>query len=179
MDEVLADFDLAAVRYHGLSEEEYKRRTPGVWGVLDLLRIDETTFWEPILGRRDFWESIPIKPWANTLLDELDSLPVEWRIVTSPANCPESYAGKISWLMRHTGIDSDRCIPTQDKYLLAQASPLTILIDDREQNLNEFKAWGGKGVLFPSLGNSLNILAANPLPSVVKETRRLLRIYSY
>lgn len=168
-DGVLADFDKAAMEVHGRTIDWLMAVRPrGLWDLTHPLGVTLDEFWEPIHNAgADFWENIELLPWAGELIKMLQGL--DWYVVTAPSTYKEgspSYHGKIKWLERHFGWRISKCLLTSDKHLLARKG--AILIDDRESNINAFTEAGGEGIIFPSLGNCLHSMAADPIPYVRK-----------
>lgn len=160
MDEVLVDFVGGALRAHGISREEYLRRaTPGEWGMATQLGLTKEEFWGPILRQREeFWERLGWCPWARKLLDIVKNLTSNWYIVTTPGYYPTAYSGKMRFLGSRSGdffegSAYDRVVMIHHKALLAR-NRQTILVDDREETVQNFRAAGGTGLLFPAFHNS-------------------------
>lgn len=178
MDEVLSDFVGAAAEVHGVDrfKLEALRRENG-WGMeLPLSRllgrdIGLNEFWEPIHQvSYQFWTGLRPLPWMNEILDLVKHHTDDWYIVSAPSKRSDSVSGKIDWLRKYLGGDWDRLVPTKHKHLLA--NPTTLLIDDREENIEKFVLAGGEGIVFPSHGNKFHSLANNPVPyvaSILKE----------
>jgi 5'(3')-deoxyribonucleotidase len=152
MDEVLADFVGHAAYVHGLLGDP---RPPGHWSVDPWMTID----WDH-LGYT-FWTSIPPLPWADALIALVSELTEDWHIITSPVNSHNCYRGKVTWIKRFFGEDFDRFCITPHKHLFAHHG--VYLIDDRQTNIDQFRAAGGDGFLFPSQGNSLYAYKRNPV----------------
>ena len=73
-------------------------------------------------------------------------------LVTLPMPNSESWKGKVNWVNKHLSHYNKRfTISTAPKSLLA--GPNTLLIDDKDENIAEFVAAGGKGILVPRLWN--------------------------
>lgn len=172
MDGVLADFDEAACRAHGVDRELVEtRRKPGEWSLVEplgLTSLDE--FWAPIsaLGEQ-FWLDIKPLPWLGELIELVEQYTNDWHVVTTPGRDPSSYSGKAAWLKQRFGAKFHRITLTAHKHLLADSG--TVLIDDRQANIDAFRRprlgrASGHGILFPSTANALYIYANDPLSSV-------------
>lgn len=73
-------------------------------------------------------------------------------LVTLPMPNSESWSGKVMWVNRHLSLYNRRLIITQaSKSLLAV--PDTLLIDDKDENVEEFREAGGQAILVPRLWN--------------------------
>lgn len=175
MDEVLADFIGAACVVHGFSVEELTlKRTPGTWDITEALGVSVTKFWKQInKGGKAFWSEIAPLPWKNDVMELVESMTTDWHIVSSPSYSISSYTGKVNWLKKQFGHDFTRFALTPHKEIFA--NPNTILIDDREENLEKFRAHGGLGVVFPSLGNSLHELRQDPVTYVQLQLEEIFK----
>lgn len=173
MDEVIADFRSAAIRLHGRNPEEIALRNIELetWDLTAPLGISHEEFWRPIDEAGEaFWEGLEKLPWANDLIELLNSITEEWYIVTSPSQHPSCYSGKAKWLQREFGPRFSHWFPCTHKQLLAHNS---VLIDDREANIRKFQEAGGLGILFPSSGNYLHAMRDSPLYYVEKHLTQL------
>lgn len=187
MDEVLVDFVGGVYRMWGVSREEVEAlRTPGEWCVLEPLEkaVNQTLgidgFWDAIHAvGSEFWEALDPLPWADELIELVESWDVPWYVVTAPSDCPTSYNGKVRWLKARFGSRFDRFIISPHKELLAQ--PGRVLIDDREENVHKFtvgsdgRPTGGAGIIFPSRGNSLHKYADDPLRLLTRRVETVLQ----
>lgn len=113
------------------------------WGVSD----DE--FYKAIAGRQ-FWLDLEPYPWASALLSTLQGLG-DVTIATSPTKDPEFASARTIWLVDRMGVDDGDIMIGRKKRLMANAR--TVLIDDRETNVSDFKARGGHAILFPAPWN--------------------------
>lgn len=163
MDEVLTDFTGAACAVHGTTREQLEEnRLPGVWDIDESMYLTAEEFWEPINKLEDhFWQGLNELPWCDEVLEWVRSLETDWAIVTSPSWSPCSAYGKIRWLQRKFGEEFRDYVITPRKELLATSS--TILVDDRPKNIQDFSKAGGRGILFPTMGNVLHKHADNPV----------------
>lgn len=105
----------------------------------------------------DFWANLN---WAHGGHDILRMVldhfkPEQVYLVTRPMPNPGSYTGKAFWVQKHLPKYSKRLIITQaPKSLLAK--PDTLLIDDKDENVDEFVKAGGKAILVPRPWNELH-----------------------
>ena len=164
LDEVLVDFVGGACEAWGVAKEQVlKHWEPGVWDMIPPLSkalslketISEKEFWCPInkLGE-GFWEDLKWLPWGRNLLQEVMKFTGDWWIASSPNQQPTSHAGKVQWIKQNFGYDFDRFVPVRHKYLMA--NPNTILIDDKDENIDLFREAGGYGIVFPRHHNCLH-----------------------
>lgn len=113
--------------------------------------------WEAIRKAGEkFWRELPIQPWARKLFSRLNQMNSDIIVLTSPDWTPASYSGKVKWIRKHfPELGSDQLILAQDKHLLSSAR--CMLIDDKPENIINFEAVGGHGVLFPMPHNNEKI----------------------
>lgn len=158
MDEVCCAFNAASLRLIGVDPERAQRVwNPRSWEtpteVLRLGRDDPTAgIMEPVdrRGGVAFWRNLEPTPWFAPMYRELQRLgPVA--ILSTPGRSPDSVVGKLRWLTGNAWPPPDRIILTHDK--AAFAAPGAILIDDKEANVDRFRAAGGGGVLVPQFNN--------------------------
>jgi len=168
MDGPLADFVGGAVRVH--------RRTDVLdhWpaGVYDLQQVlglpTVSALWGPIDHHgREFWAGLQKTPWCDEIVELASAAAESVRIVTTPSHDPASLAGKLDWLNRHFGRPFLDYVMTPAKYLLA--APDRLLIDDCNENVDQFLAAGGKAILFPRPLNRLHRQAHDPMFYVRRE----------
>ena len=111
----------------------------------------------------DFWNSIGREVWATVPESEVFPRLLEKAarlvgrenvcIATSPTKDPDCLAGKLEWIHRHFPAWMHRqYVLTPRKHFLAR--PGAVLIDDNEENIRQFEAHGGSGVLMPRPWNS-------------------------
>ena len=92
----------------------------------------------------------------------------DFYLLTTPMPNLGSASGKAVWVDKHIPIYNKRLITTQaSKSLLA--GPDTLLIDDKDENIEEFVAAGGRGILVPRPWNELHGWANETL-QVVKNS---------
>ena len=60
----------------------------------------------------------------------------------------EAWSGKAAWVNKHLSFYNTRLIITTASKLLL-AGPNTLLIDDRDKNVEEFRKAGGQAILVP------------------------------
>ena len=163
LDEVFADFGGGALQVHGWTREQFVNKHPlGVWDMCQTLGVTEDEFWEPIHNAgAQFWEELDPLPWFQGLLDWVNRLGMEWYLVSSPSRDPSSYVGKLNWIAQYFGATFNKFILTQHKHLLARRD--TLLVDDKEDNIEKFRKYGGLSVLFPSVGNFLHKYKDDPV----------------
>jgi len=93
-------------------------------------------------------------------------------LFTTPMPNNGSWTGKALWIERHLPQYKKRTIMTQAPKKLF-AGPDTLLIDDKDENIAEFTAIGGIGILVPRPWNELRGWANESL-QVVKNSMEAL-----
>lgn len=181
-DDVIVDFRSAACRVHKVKPQlvaEYQE--PGEWcmtkpiGLAKGLKegITQYEFWRPIAGAgHQFWSMLKPTPWCKEMLELLEELD-SWRFLTAPSQAVTSYSGKIESmrkLMRDPNFDDFHITRHKSDF----ATPQSVLIDDRDENVQAFKTAGGYGIVFPTRGNCLHRRADDPV-SYVRERLEQLR----
>lgn len=167
MDGILTDFLSGALRVHGLPPDYLGQNHPiGTWDVSHCVGGTPDKFWEPIHNAgAGFWEDLDPLPLAGHVAEMMnEQFGTKWYVVTAPSRHTSSYVGKINWLRRFFHSAFDRFILTHNKHLLANAH--CILIDDSEANVEKFEDFGGHGIVYPTLQNSLHPLSDTPLTHV-------------
>ena len=88
-------------------------------------------------------------------------------LLTTPMPNSYSYTGKALWVNKHIPIYNKRLIVTPaPKSLLA--GPDTLLIDDKDENIEEFRVAGGEAILCPRPWNKDSHLASQTVKIVKK-----------
>lgn len=73
----------------------------------------------------------------------------EIAVLTKPMRNPESYTGKILWARKNIPELADRMVPTEIPKSYFACGFETLLIDDCDDNIEEFIRDGGAGILVP------------------------------
>lgn len=179
MDELLSDFVGGACREWGKTAAEVEQHwEPGRWDIVPPLAaalgepLTDLAFWDRLHNRAEFWAGLDPLPWVDELVDAAARWTDDWWVVTSPSHCPSSYYGKAQWLKRQFGRRFDRFHLTPHKHLFARAD--TLLIDDRDDNVDRFIAAGGKGLVFPRHHNSQHRHKGDPLKYVLAKLHPIM-----
>lgn len=175
MDGVLVDFVGGVLELFGVDHDQLYR----VWPVNqhpfhEELGVKEDEFYERINANNGkMWENLKPYPFATWFYETCKSI-AETTILSSPAGA-DSAAGKIRFLQRWTGnpLFNDYILTSKKKMC---ASPNCILIDDKNENVEEFRKAGGNAILFPQRWNNRHKLAAKrePVTMVLKELQALV-----
>lgn len=174
LDGVLVDFASEACRLHGrpdFPETGFAAWPKGEWNMAKVFGITDDEFWRLIDSYgEEFWFDLEPYPWMGDLLD---NMPAPFTIATSPSNLPACASGKVKWMRHHLGRRSGRqfrdFLIGPQKHLLAGFG--TVLIDDNDKKVSEFREAGGRAILFPQPWNANHALADDPLGHVLEELR--------
>jgi len=151
MDGVCCDWVRAALKSLG-KEEFIDNWTPGVKGIEELTGMTKSLFWAELeaLGSK-WWRDLEEYTWFWELHKTLKE---SGKVVfcTSPNLDPSSLKGKVGWLQDRFGKHFRDYIITNKKFYVA--SPNIVLVDDNDKQCHNFRALGGKTILFPQLWNA-------------------------
>jgi 5'(3')-deoxyribonucleotidase len=139
MDEVIVDLNTSVFAFYGISPtigewEQVPNRTPEQ--ILDDIDCFE------------FWRDLPKMPWADELIELVNSTSDKWIFLSCPTPNPESWAGKAAWIKIHFPQYLSRLTLVRDKWRIA--SHQSCLIDDRKHHIDLFAKNGGHTIPFPS-----------------------------
>lgn len=143
MDGVLCDFDKRFEQFSGMSPKEYETKN----GI--------KKFWELInkVGAQ-FWEKMPWMPEGKQLWNSIKEYnPI---LLSAPSSHPSSRYGKRLWVKEHA--PGTKLILALRHNKQDYSGRNKILIDDREDTINEWNAKGGIGILYTSTGQTINKL---------------------
>lgn len=98
----------------------------------------------------DFWKNLPKTPIADELIESIEALEENGHqvfVLTATARNSKSCAGKATWVKKNLPKKlrkENRIIFTYQKWVCAQ--PGRFLIDDKNQNLEEWNGSGGTAI---------------------------------
>lgn len=147
LDGVLADFVRAALQVHGRTIADIP---PGTYELEKVWGLTGGEFWEPLRGAA-FWSNIDQTPEALQIMHVAracfgqDNI----AILTAPSQDPECYWGKKLWVRANFPDLEGRLIFATPGTKQFFSSPINTLMDDRDSNIEEWRAAGGQGVLVP------------------------------
>lgn len=160
MDGVISDFASAALRAHG-SDLTIDQWPVGVWDIETVLGISSSQFWAKV-NTYGFWRNIAPYPWLGELVELIETYDPNWRIATSPSACGQCLAGKYDWLREYIEPQFHRAFFVADDNKARYhsrpgksqlAHPDTVLIDDKDSNVDQFVFAGGNAIRFPQPWN--------------------------
>jgi 5'(3')-deoxyribonucleotidase len=171
MDDVIAEFVTGACRAHGVESPYNKPESYGVFEMEKLLGIDPKQFWAKI-DVPGFWDSLPPTDFADDLVAELTLRfdPKDICILTSPSMGAGCIPEKRAWVRRkYPFLEKNILFGSAKRFL---AGPDRLLIDDRDENIDDFIAAGGVGIQVPRLWNRLSDFHESPVAYVMAEIER-------
>lgn len=167
MDGVVANFVKAALAVH--DKKNPWKENPSNCGSYDIDKIWGLTpseFWQPINSSETFWHDLDKTEEADELMELVDALTLTEKyknvkafFASAPTPHAQCYAGKFSWVQMYYPKYYNSLILTKHKHLYA--SKESLLIDDNDRNVSEFRKAGGKAILFPRLWNSSHAMSGN------------------
>lgn len=165
MDGVLCDFVGAMCKAHD-KEDPFKRAINlGKYDMAKMWKMEEKTFWKPA-NFVDFWASMDKMSDAGDLVKFVENKfgKENVAILTAPSEHSNSIIGKMKWIANNYPQFKRRVILTPAKDFLAHHG--NVLIDDRDENVDNFKKAGGRAVLMPRPWNSQHSKAFFSLANV-------------
>lgn len=152
MDGVITDFTGGLFRHFNVPaiSNDIKR-----WNFFTDFGLDETVVSEFLSTSREFWANLEWTPEGKVLFSTLYQMyGTEYlKILTTPWRDNEACkGGKLDWINKNIPCMTNNVIFSFDKSKFA--TPWSILIDDREETIEKFKAVGGTGILVPRTWNS-------------------------
>jgi 5'(3')-deoxyribonucleotidase len=163
LDDVLNRFTVPVLAYIGCPIVDDDEFDPA-WGYDIVLAantlIPERFFTKSILWDTvdwDIWKTLPESEEMGFLLRTCrDSVGyLNTCILSGIIRCPDYLAGKLNWMQKHLPEELQR------NFLLGFeksfcACPESLLIDDNDANVQEFRDEGGQAILMPRPWNSLH-----------------------
>lgn len=145
MDGVLCDFDRRFEQFGGMSSKEYEAK------------YGTNKFWDLIskVGAQ-FWAKIPWMPEGKSLWEYISKYkPI---LLSAPSQDYSSRYGKKLWVQEH--FPGTKLVLARRSNKKDYSGKNKILIDDREDTINEWNAARGIGILFTSTSQTINDLKA-------------------
>lgn len=142
MDGVLVDFDRGYQELTGMTTQQADA-------------IGGDTFWEPLIqAGAKWWITLNWMPDGKQLWNYIKKYtPI---LLSAPSKQESSRLGKRVWVKRELPDVKLILRPASQKQ--QYASPTSILIDDREKNIDQWEAAGGIGILHTSAANTIEQL---------------------
>jgi hypothetical protein len=142
MDSVLVDFDLGYQELTGMTTQQ-----------ADANGVE--AFWEPLIkAGAKFWITLQWMPDGKQLWDYIKKYnPI---LLSAPSREESSKLGKRVWVKRE--LPGVKLILKYASQKQEYASPTSILIDDRQKNIDQWEAAGGIGILHTSTPDTIKQL---------------------
>ena len=141
MDGVIADFELGYKELTGID--------------LQVEKPEGKEFWDPISKAGvGFWAGLKWMPGGQQLWDYIK--PFNPQLLSAPSREQSSRIGKHVWV-KHK-IPGTKLILRYAKQKQELATPESILIDDRQVNIDQWEAAGGIGILHTNTANTIQQL---------------------
>lgn len=116
---------------------------------------NDTNFWDPInKAGYKFWVNLEWKPDGKRLWNYIEKYEPE--ILSAPSRENDSRVGKHDWIQRE--LPGVHLILRTAKNKKEFATPESILIDDHEINIEQWKEAGGIGILHKSADDTIKQL---------------------
>lgn len=144
LDGVIVNFTKDCCKNHGV---EYPKQVEfsDQWldTTCDINHTDPKKFLTVKCHGHDFWANLEIFPWAYVIIAIVKASGREWRFLTKPTQDAGCYSGKYDWIKKYFPEDVKKLwIVNGDKSLVCRGKG-DLLIDDKLENLNTWKAAGG------------------------------------
>jgi hypothetical protein len=169
LDGVATNFLSGACKLFKVDEKELMER----WGVgqYDMVKsamgIPPEEFYKTIEREGEqFWVDLERYPYADDLYNFCCGL-APTLFLTMPTFDANCIVGKIKWLQNWHGKDFRDYVLTPRKEAFAKWN--SVLVDDRDDNIEKFKEKGGHGIVFPAVCNSRHAEKDNAVEIVKKE----------
>lgn len=138
-------YDIVGVANHLVSEPRWD--VPGFWNAIP----------------RVLWATCPKSLQCDWLLDQCEALVGRDNIclLTGPTKDPDCLAGKLEWIhdVMPSWLHRQYLIGPRKQFC---AHPEALLIDDSDDNVNTFRAWGGNAILVPRPWNTMHAVNTDP-----------------
>lgn len=144
---------------------------PKNYNIHEVIERDKDEIWR-VTEKKEFWETMPKYEWFDELYYFCKSK-CDTVFISAPTNNPECISGKLSWILNINNSCKDYVF-THRKELFANSNSL--LIDDSDKNIDDFKKCGGYGVLFPQPWNSNHTLIGKRMKYVYNEIKTFLKL---
>ncbi len=168
LDGLIVNFVKGACKVHNKQDPYEGGNNTGRYDIANLLGLSSTAFWKPM--NVDFWKELEPTAEAHDMVDAVSRrFGVEnICILSSPNLSHDSMVGKLLWVEKHFPEFRRQFLFGPRKKFCA--APNHILIDDYDENVDDFIKSGGIGYLFPRPWNKLHALNSN---------ESLLNFYSF
>lgn len=151
MDGVITNFSGGVMERFGINA------TPdniNQWDWFDNFGLNRQSMNALLSNNREFWANLGWTPEGKVLFAVLYQMYGEdlWLLTTPWADNETCKGGKLDWVNKNIPYMANKVIFSFDKSKFA--TPWSILVDDREETVEKFKAAGGIGILVPRTWNT-------------------------
>jgi 5'(3')-deoxyribonucleotidase len=161
MDGVVADFTAGLCAAFNIPFTNHPYSMPhGLWDYVEYVKKHYGVPWDQVkqaCSDPSFWTELPALPKADRLYNYL-STRHDVQFLTTPTGDPTSvFGGKRRWLEKRGWV-----MPHDKRMILLEkgetkeqyARPDTVLLDDQDKNVQEFRHGGGLAILVPRPWNN-------------------------
>ncbi len=176
MDGVLADFAGGLCRAH---RRPWPYDDPANFGVFEIgdeiWKMSAREMWAPCAENPRFWEELDPTPDAGAIVEIAIEVFGADRIaiLTAPSLDRECVPGKRRWVKSRFPFLAKRIVFASKESKKFLAGDGRVLIDDRNENCDEFEDFGGDAILLPRPWNRRHALAGDALGVLRKELELL------
>jgi len=126
----------------------------------------------------DFWATMPWMHDGRAILKAVEEFSRNITLVTAPMPNPGSWTGKDRWVLKNLPKYADRLIVTPAPKKLLCGGLDCLLIDDKNENVDDWVAEGGSAILVPRPYNNNRALShgRDPVTHVKAELEKLRSI---
>lgn len=138
----------------------------GIWDILD--DVGNRVGFKVVnqICTEDFWVNLPWMKDGRLLLNLVINSFNDVGFITTPMPNAGSWSGRYRWLEENLGsVMAKKVIITRESKSIV-AKPTTLLIDDRDKNIREFREAGGHAILVPRPWNCLHMLRGKTYTAV-------------
>lgn len=155
LDGTIADFVKHLLRALDMRNPYYGSNL-GNYNLPEILGTTREDCFRPCASPK-FWSSIPFTPDAYNIINAVSEFykPEDIIILTRPTEHPGAVSGKIEWIQSKLGASMTYIITTRSKGEFAKyAEPGSLLIDDCDEYVDEWRKSGNPAILVPRLWNT-------------------------
>ena len=155
MDGVLVNFVKGICAAHNRTDPYEQRHNLGFFDMDKIWQMPAHIFWEPTRSP-EFWANLEPMKNADAIMEiVLDTFgPEQVCLLTAPtADIGNCVAGKHAWVMKHYPDFRKRILFGSAKQFCAHDQ--SVLVDDKDKNIEVFRKHEGVGVLVPRPWNSM------------------------
>lgn len=153
LDGVLVNFTKAACKQMG---EPYPSKLvfPSYSWIFD--KYGKHSCYKRMRGHH-FWTGMEKYPWADRIVDLVDDFAKgKWTFLTKPMRDPYCFSGKAEWIMKNYPMHMDKLTIISGPKKEFVRSRFDILIDDKPENISEWKEAGGSPFYWHEISDDMD-----------------------